>query len=356
VRKLLSNKEGVCWTFLEQYLKSCGIENIDLLLEADYSVTLLTKDVAIPSFYVNILNIWSKYVKGENPRTCIIWYNRHIKIEQKMIYYSDFFRAGIKYVSDLVNDQGHPFSFIKLVEKGIKQTKWLQWMSLIKAVKKSRLYKNHHNVTSVSQEVQFLVRDKPIDKCSAREIYDHLLSTDWEDDVTVPSISKYINRDDSFSWDEVFTRIYKCTKSCKLQEFQFKFLHNALVNNAWLYKCKLADTNLCTMCKLYDESIDHIIWCCAHVQDFWKELQEFVQIHFSCKITKESVYLGTKNMLLSLLLIVAKQFVYNSIRNNTVPSFIVYISKVKYIEKIEETMFKSSNKYHIWLERWHPFL
>ena len=143
---------------------------------------MIRKHNVLPSFYVNALRIWRKCVQGEN-------------------------LVGIKYITDFFNDCGHPFSFTILVERGIKQKRCLQWMSLMKAVR-SKLYKNYNNVTRVSQDVQFYVGQKNLEKCNAKEIYNHILSTEYDRELIVPSISKYINTEESVCWNEAFIRIW----------------------------------------------------------------------------------------------------------------------------------------------------
>lgn len=285
----------------------------------------------------------------------MIWYNQNILVDRKMVYYGDLHRIGIKYVSDLFDENGNPLHFSVIVQKGIKSCKWLIWTSLINSIIKGGLSK--HSVKYVTLNAENLSIGKyNLYKMNAKQIYSHLLAEHYDDKVTVPSISQFLEIDETVEWKEVFNRIHHCTKSSRLQEFQFKFVHNILITHQCLYKWKLSQSNLCVMCNNEIETINHMIWECKHVKGFWMDFIPFMQDKFQVNLTKENVYLGTENMLLSMVMIIAKQYVYNCMKYEVSPSFRKCLNKIFYIKRIEETMYRTNNKSQLWLERWEPFL
>ena len=274
---------------------------------------------------------------------------------KKPVYYDDFYKAGITYAQDLFDEYGKQIQFSVLMQKGIKKSRWLQWSSLVTSVKRSGLAKLpiEINTNTVSN---YYMGNHCLYKMNAKQIYNNVLAKHYDHEVCIPGIAQYVELDETLDWRLTFNRIYICTRSTKFQEFQFKFVHNILVNNELLYNWKISDSNLCRMCAKEIETTDHMIWECQEVKIFWHEFLSFIQRKFNQTLTKVDIYFGTENMLLSMLLIMAKQYVYNSQQYKVPPSFRIYKNKVLYIQKIEEIMYRSNNKIGLWYERWEPIL
>ena len=64
----------------------------------------------------------------------------------------------------------------------------------------------------------------------------------------------------------------KCTKSTKLIEFQFRFLHQTLATNVSLVKMGYKDDIRCTFCHEEAENFMHLFWLCGKIELFWKNL------------------------------------------------------------------------------------
>ena len=352
MRRLVISR-GVCWNLLKEYLKECNIQNIDIFMESDFDLKLLSNINSIPSFYIKALKLWHRNVQTANSRENTIWYNRKILFDKKLVYYDDLQNIGIQHINDLFDEFGKPLQFSEMVEKGIDKGKWLNWSSLINCVKKSGLCKAP--IQRLSHKIgDYYMGNTNLHKMNAKQIYNHLLMKHYDDNVTTPSIYQFLEIEETFDWKAVYNRIYKCTMSSKLQEFQFKFIHNILVNHQLLYRWKISESNRCVMCNVETETIDHMTWECAHVKKFWDDFILFVQGKFKICLTKVDVYLGSENMLLSLITIIARQYVYNCMRNKITPTFIACKNKILYIRKMEESIYKNNGKSLLWQERWDP--
>ena len=62
----------------------------------------------------------------------------------------------------------------------------------------------------------------------------------------------------------------KCTKSTKLIEFQYRFLHQTLATNVSLVKMGYTDD--ITFCHEEAENFTHLFWFCSKIELFWKRL------------------------------------------------------------------------------------
>ena len=77
------------------------------------------------------LDIWHKNIEVENSRKNVIWYNGKVTVDKKMVYYRDFYEAGIICVNDLIDKDSNPVPFKRLVDKGLTRGSWLRWLSVI---------------------------------------------------------------------------------------------------------------------------------------------------------------------------------------------------------------------------------
>ena len=64
----------------------------------------------------------------------------------------------------------------------------------------------------------------------------------------------------------------RCTKSTKLVEFHFRFLHRRVPTNDFLTKIGLQDNDICTFCQDTSESSIHLFWSCPITSSFWKDI------------------------------------------------------------------------------------
>ena len=78
-------------------------------------------------------------------------------------------------------------------------------------------------------------------------------------------------------WHDAYMTAIKCTKSTKLMEFQFRFLHQTLAINVSLVKMGYKDDIRCTFCHEEAENFTHLFWFCRKIELFWKHLIAFVK-------------------------------------------------------------------------------
>ena len=69
----------------------------------------------------------------------------------------------------------------------------------------------------------------------------------------------------------------KCTKSTKLIEFQFKFLHRRVATNNFLFRIGLQGDENCSFCPNSSESLVHLFWSCRQTSQFWNNVTEWLK-------------------------------------------------------------------------------
>ena len=58
----------------------------------------------------------------------------------------------------------------------------------------------------------------------------------------------------------------KVTKNAYLRSFQYKILNNVLYLNKKLPTFGLSNTQLCSNCKMEEETTSHLFYYCAYIQ------------------------------------------------------------------------------------------
>ena len=74
-------------------------------------------------------------------------------------------------------------------------------------------------------------------------------------------------------WYEAYQLALKCTKSTRLVEFKFKFLHRQISTNHFLTKIGIKDNPDRSFCNEELEQLTHLFWSCSKVTcTFWNSL------------------------------------------------------------------------------------
>ena len=71
----------------------------------------------------------------------------------------------------------------------------------------------------------------------------------------------------NFQWKDIYTLPRKVTINAYLRSFQYKILNNILYLNKKLHTFGLSNTQLCSFCKMEEETKSHLFYYCIHIQD-----------------------------------------------------------------------------------------
>ena len=262
--------------------------------------------------------------------------------------------VGIKYISDLFNENNKVIPFQDQVNRGLPKIYWMKWRGLINTIKRNKV----KLVRYMPSEVTFVVRNASIDEMEPKDIYNHNVCLKYGNDTFIPPISKMMNiyGEHDIQWDTVFVRIHKLLPDVKSKEFQYKFVNDALVNKYWLHKWKISENDLCRWCKSEQENIVHVFWECPIIRQFWDDFSKNFDKLLSNKIDLSLVLLGHDNELICQLIVIAKRFIYTNLYYENAPHFKQYLQKVFYIKKMEEHISKNNKQVDKWWKKWQSLL
>ena len=179
-----------------------------------------------------------------------------------------------------------------------------------------------------------LVHNKLIEKKSIRPTQSQ---QKWKSDCN-------LNNDECINWGEAYILASKCTKSTRLIEFQFKFLHTRITTNDFLHKIGIKSNPKCSFSEKQPDKLKHLFWSCLKVASFWNSLMARLtlsQIISENYIISISVVLGlmpnaSKNHLqLIFCYLLARYYIWICKCKETVPIIECFLRYLKTIYEIE---------------------
>ena len=156
----------------------------------------------------------------------------------------------------------------------------------------------------------------------------------------------------------IFNRPRWCTLSSRLREFQFKLLHGIIYTNHHLQKFKFVDSNLCSFCKKYDETYQHLFYTCEATQKVWESCSTFFEyidlrtlvwkdIQFGLEIPEKG-----KGQLLNHILILIKFLLFSGRKKNEPPSVSYIKTQIEHDKLEEKKIAISRNSLSLHLKKW----
>ena len=278
--------------WIQKYLDSSNKGKWKLFLDfflAKYNATLLitgnlnVNDAASleidDPFTEELIEIWSCLNFKKQPpdfSNIPIWHNSFVRIDNKPIYYKNWYKAGIHFRNHLLDENFHFLTFDAFKKKFSVKTNFLQYQSVVSAVSKMKsTCAGIQVITNTVEDVNNLLASTEFCKVAYNMFIKQIASVPhksqsrWLSDCNCHSV-------DYIDWRSSYGLAFLCTRESKLRTFQFKFLHRRIATNSYLFKIGIASDNLCSFCKERKETILHLFWECTFVQAFWNEIKQWM--------------------------------------------------------------------------------
>ena len=231
-------------------------------------------------FLKEILEIWSELnYQGsietvESFLTQSLWYNSLVRVMDKPVFYKSWHQMGISHVNQIVKEQ--PSTFLSPTEFESKYHTKVCPLKLYGITSTLRELWKNQKPTSMPlncKEQESFTTAFLKSKKSSRLAYQKLLDAKFNHKISSQEKwSKVFPEALDLTWYNAYMTAIKCTKSTKLIEFQFRFLHQTLATNVSLVKMGYKDDIRCTFCHDEAEHFTHLFWFCSKVELFWKHL------------------------------------------------------------------------------------
>ena len=356
LRRIVKHSDSISWYTLSK------INILNLFSLGPGYVNEITKDIDNP-FWKDILKNWHDFcnlVEIETVQNVLdspVWYNKNL-INGYNFCIWDWFKRGIRQVSDLYDEQGNLCSFETLkVRFGLKGT-FLEYHSLVKKIPAYwNVLVNSNKIVCImsrfSVKCNVYIQQVLKDRKGCRRFYDVMTGAN-----KLEPNYKWIQEIGNFSNQELndYNRVIKSIKEVKLKDFQYKINNKILVTKSFLYKINKIDNDLCEYCQLQPETICHIFLECAKVKQFWNSLRIWLinnsNIHIDLNDKSILFSYQDNNVLKNYILVVAKYYIYANKfckKDLNLNSFVGLLEKKfqseKYIAYVNNTITKFFTKW-----------
>ena len=361
VKRLLYGEKNVGWKrYFDYSFRSVGGRFIFL---CDYESSKLK--LTSPPFYLEALKAWQDMNKFRNPTgevmNPIIFNNRKVCINGKMIFDRELYNIGIYHVDHIV-DKGHVKPVAHFQSVGIEGSDLLKildiynampmsWKEVSLSVKFQQIDPSNFNIVlNISgQETNF-------QSLKSRKIYDVFVKDLQE------SYSLQI-RDGQNNFDFTSKEISDCfilprntTLVSKQREFQFKLLHGAMYTKEHLLKFGFVGDNLCSFCNKEPETYPHLFLHCTKVKELWQFIIEHFELVEISNMEWQDIFvglLGNSNRIkcVNALIILLKYTIYMSRTSNLPPNVKICQIIRDFIEE-EKNLAIKVGKLQLHLQKW----
>ena len=328
--------------------------------------TLIKEDIKVrhfgSQFWNDVLSSWNEFnfYSGKRIENQLIWYNSHIRVGGKPVFWADVYEKGLKYVYQLfelcsfVEDQKvfEQYGLTKLRFNSLKVAIPSEWKSYFCQNSRAQYFPiPPHNYDMWMNR-----------KGLSRAVYTFLAGDIFEVNNKFLSWTKEMGQDlctDLISFGKAHMDIYKTTNIPKFRSFQYRVLQRALVTNIHLQKWSMSTTDLCSFCGIYRETISHLLCDCPKILPLWEEVKEYMLQRYD-----QEVVITTKGVLLNQLVpkaadvinficLLTKQFIYRQRCMKGDISFSILKGSLKQTENLEKYIATKNDKIGIHNKKWN---
>ena len=369
-RFLDKNNHGKWKLLLHEKLKNVGT---NLIFECNLDEAIINKVSKENVFLKEMLTAWqnikNQYNNSQkNIPLChhVIWNNKDIKINNKSIFLVNWYNKGVKTIGHFYNYQINTYYTFSEMQYlyNINPQEFLNYYSLLSAIPneyKTILQTQGINTCTMPEKTfcNVIENSKQINKT----LYSiQQKSQNTNDNSTEMKWKKQLNVNENTDWRIIYIIPFKSTIDTYLRNFQYKFLSRIIPTNKFLTKCGLKECSLCEFCQSDIETIDHLFWECAYIQELWTKLQYFLkQVNIEIKLNKEMAFFGIIDKkvysdVLNFILILIKTFIFNMKIKKCIPNFNIFLNYLKIKIQTEAEIALSKNKLEKHNQKWIHFV
>ena len=265
-----------------------------------------------------------------------LFYNHNFLSGGNGIFIKHLYDRGIRFVGDIMID------FVSFVTLPYLETivgckiNFLQYEILKRRVK-CFISSNNMNLNTFYYNVQPCINTflTPVILKNNRDIYDikkytyNIFNAKFAEKPTCQTKWNTFFSLNELDWEYIYSLPFKYSKDSYLQWFQTRIVHRILGTNSLLYKMNIKNDNLCTFCKMEEETLIHLFWNCYKIQDLLNKIKDIctnANISINC-FKKEFFILGSynsksKNVAYDILFLEIKKYIYLCKRKEITPTVI----------------------------------
>ena len=165
----------------------------------------------------------------------------------------------------------------------------------------------------------------------------------------------------SVDWTKVYILPRQVTIESSLHSFQYKILNDTVYLNEKLFKFKIVAGPLCSLCKLHNETIIHLLSTCRVTLTLWEQLHSWISgtgILLPECMDPQTIILGAWNaktpdfVIINHIILLFKCYIYVKRQDNNCINIFGIKNFIKHIERIEHKMALNRDKPDTHYKKW----
>ena len=342
----------------------CKKKNLTAFLMSNFMLNELPEN--LPSYYQESIDAWF-YVKENNKdyqskaENQLIWYNKYCLVNHVTMYNENLFQSGIWMARDLF-ENGNIIPYATWQERGALQKNYMFWRQIISSIP---VFMKQNILSTFNDNVEYPTVDTDnkqvkISKVSEKDLKNSLSHTKYkllkENDFKAKrKFDSLFGEIDDKLWHNIYSLPRRIMKDNKIIELQYKILYRYIGTNRLLYKIGKKESPRCTLCALYDESIEHLFYECNKARNLWLSVLNIWNTLFETEIelSVKDIILGYKltdaltdtEKALNVLILYGKQYIFDCKRSEKevcIHSFKLFLKRnvkiCKYPTQIHECL------------------
>ena len=295
--------------------------------------------------------------------SAFIWINTLLNNHVNNKFNARAFKAGIKRVKDILNENGSFMSYQDMCRKYGNCIDFVSYYGILQSVPyKWKLILNN----STKYYIKTIKCKEPdiskiISNLTTREIRNSFNLKQ----CTIPASQLYYERllqlPNDTNWKNIWYLPFKVTVEEKVRYFQFKLLHRILPCNCFLKMINIIDDDKCHLCQ-QKETLDHMFWNCQIVKAFWAYVEIWINdtLKTSIKLDNCDVFLGFTNhsryIVINYILYCAKLYLFNNRASMIKPDITGFKQMVDSKIKDDKSYYVKLQKIDIFKSKWKGFI
>ena len=312
--------------------------------------------VAYKSFYYKIEPKTDSQVLAEP-----ILHNNRIRVGDQPLSNQNWLNNDIYNISHFIADNGDFMDHTAFKIKYNVNVNYITFLGCVSSLKKYIKEKRATICKNTCSENHIALQTILSVPKGSKLYYQVLIN----DDTTLKYCRKWEEKlKREINWKGCFRKVQKI-QEISLKWFQIRIIHRIIATNIVLKEIGVTDNILCSFCESRRDSIEHMLWRCDTVRNFWMAIQTLIneKCTAACHVTltENLILFGVErnfksDKTLDFILMFAKRYLYTCKQDKTDPCISIFQKKLCARYSIEKYNARLQLRLHDFEISWHPYM
>lgn len=296
IKRLITGSQAIKWKQYFKYLMRPMGGN--LIFYCNYWRDKV--EIMLPTFYESLLKSWKdmkEYVKTEERYRGneIMYNNKYIQLEGQTLFDEKLFLKNIYRLHHICDEQGDLKPEAYFTEIGLSREEIIKVNKIYTLIP----YEWKQNVQpsrkaihcGLSLEFIFSKKVFKFEDITSKMVYNSQINRNVETNTAFCNLMSLYNISER-EVEKIFVQPRICTLNSKLREFQFKLLHKIIYTNHHLHRFKFHENGLCSYCKKFEETYQHVFFDCSKIKELWRKCADQLNLPILKELSWKEIHIG----------------------------------------------------------------